>query len=182
MHVPISAHITSLSRKILYDGLDQCGDIYYCDTDSIVCGNDLKTGKGLGELKLEHKVASAEFHSPKVYRLTDAETGEVITKAKGFSLGRREDAIERMARLLRGETIEITRMMRVREMMRKGILDPMEIMVRKRLEGRDCPKRYVYPDGSTRPWSIDELEDWAKKGEEVSRFSYSDDKPESSDD
>lgn len=50
----------------LLDSLSR-GDIYYCDTDSIVCDTELPVGKDLGELKLVNKAARGYFIQPKFY-------------------------------------------------------------------------------------------------------------------
>lgn len=110
-HVPMSAMITSRSRRFLLEGLRDTaerGRVYYADTDSIVCDAELPTGKRLGEWKHEYRIIEGRFVSQKLYAMllndADAESrakkdgqkwGELsddrkdfyrrLQKAKGFS-------------------------------------------------------------------------------------------------
>jgi len=49
-------------------------------------------------------------------------------------------------------------MVRVRELMRRGESKPKEKDFVKTMRNKVIPKRFHYPDGSTRPWSILEIE------------------------
>lgn len=77
-------HMTKLKLYILNKG----GNIYYSDTDSIVCNIELPTStvdsKELGKLKLEHKVNKGIFITNKTYCLID-ENNKFINKAKGIN-------------------------------------------------------------------------------------------------
>ena len=52
--------------KLLLEALRK-GNIYYCDTDSVVCDTDLPTGKDLGDLKLVNRAVKGYFIQPKFY-------------------------------------------------------------------------------------------------------------------
>lgn len=52
--------------KLLLEALSR-GNIYYCDTDSIVCDSEMPTGQGLGELKLVNEAVRGYFIQPKFY-------------------------------------------------------------------------------------------------------------------
>jgi hypothetical protein len=177
MHVPISAHITAVARKTLFDYITCCSNFHYCDTDGFSTTEKLQTGNELGRLKLEKILQSgwrenergeqewvdgAMFLAPKVYRINGTdEKGEPIhlLKAKGFSgmtLGKWE-------RLERGLEVDVIRMMRLRELYRRGKTRPVEKLMLKRIKQDSFSKRFVYPDGHTRPWRVSELEKQFKK-------------------
>ena len=62
----IAAYVTSYSNIKLYEDLAKY-DVYYCDTDSIVIGDELETSGELGKLKLENYYDEAVFLGPKFY-------------------------------------------------------------------------------------------------------------------
>ena len=157
MHVPISAHITALARRRLYDYMKPCPDLFYCDTDSLLTSKELPSSNELGDLKLEKEIQEGIFVAPKVYRVDDQ------VKAKGFSLARdKGEARTQFNRMMAGEKIEIHRMTRLRELYRKGQTRPKEGIMLKGLTGlfagKTISKRCMYPDGETRPWRVDEIE------------------------
>lgn len=87
--IAISAMITAYARiymnSIKLDILNKGGNIYYTDTDSIVCDIELdneKIGIELGKFKLEHFVKKAYFISNKTYCLI-LENGNYVIKSKG---------------------------------------------------------------------------------------------------
>ena len=176
VHVPISAHITALSRKTAYDYMTLSTDFYYLDTDGFASSQEYDTSDDLGGLKLEKKMLWAMFNSPKVYGYLrdkpDKEGKSFIAKAKGMSIDRFVDSDPHMSQiekdglrkktfmnLIEGKEFEITRMYRLKENFRKGLYVPGESQVIKVLRGSVQPKRFMYPDGSTRPWHVDEIED-----------------------
>jgi hypothetical protein len=157
MHVPISAHITALARRRLYDYMTNCQDLFYCDTDSILTSTVLESSNELGDLKLEKTVKNGVFIAPKVYRVDDK------VKAKGFSLSRdKDEAQKQFSQLCDAEKIQIRRMTRSRELFRKGEVRPREGIIEKGLTGlfagKTLEKRCMYPDGETRPWRVDEIQ------------------------
>lgn len=167
-HVPIAASITASSRALLTRGLQQGarnGRVFYCDTDSIVTTDTFPTGDKLGEWKHEKHVERGTFLAPKLYRLFP---GPEI-RAKGF---RSLDSDEFDA-LVEGGTVEIERMVRIRENFRNGQFTPRERTYKKRTLGHMSPeeleahgirsslaltpKRRIEKDGSSSPWSYEEL-------------------------
>lgn len=170
MHVPISAHITARSRRSLFTFMNYTGTFDYCDTDGFNTQDKLTDGNELGDIKLE-KVTDPHqegqemmFLAPKVYKIRgktpDGKPLEVY-KAKGMSLGKtKEEQRRRFEALARGESITVTRMTRLKELYgTKKQTTPEETNIQKQLrllEGTE--KRFTYPDGSTRPWHISELE------------------------
>lgn len=112
------------------------------------------------------------FVAPKVYQ-----AGNVV-KGKGFSLsratrwrGRDENGVpvhrhgivedERSAfhHLIEGAELEVMRMRRLKENLRAGNLKPEEHPMWKGLSPKGFPKRFMFPDGHTRPWHVSELEE-----------------------
>lgn len=173
-HVPISTHITAIARRTLYEYAKECYrqgfQLYYCDTDSLATKAKLPVDeKKLGMLKLEKKLDWAEFIAPKIYRgegfELKQESGQWVeaepikmAKAKGFSLGKhKSEAWDRFAKIAAGDRIGIQRQVRLRELYRSGLTAPIDILVIKALTFEMLSKRFHYPDGETRPWSIDEL-------------------------
>lgn len=177
-HVPISTHITAIARRTIYDYMTSRSRFDYCDTDGFSCPDIISTGKALGDLKLEKIIGApigaegfskappmetdgAEFVHPKVYQMRGqvlqadgSWKRQTISRAKGFS---RMNA-ERWMRLREGDEIHYERMRRIRELYRSGSTRPQEQTIIKRLSKLNVPKRFTYPDGSTRPWSIEELD------------------------
>jgi len=105
-HVAAGSYVTARSRLRLLEGIEMChregGQVYYCDTDSIITDREIKAfdqkfANDLGNFKIEHDdIVAAEFVSPKVYRFTTKE-GKDIYKVKGMPVkGLTED--ERLLR------------------------------------------------------------------------------------
>ena len=165
VHVPISARITALSRKLLYDFMTDVDKKYYCDTDGFATNDVLPTSNELGGLKLEKVIKHGEFYAPKVYSLTIEEkdgSEKTIVHAKGFSLGKDEAlAKDRFQTIIEGRSIEVERMARLKENLKKG-LEPKERIIRKALSDKIVPKRFFYPDGHSRAWSVEEIASFTK--------------------
>ena len=86
----VAAYVTSFARMVILEGLSaakSAGEIYYCDTDSIVCSNPLPDPMvdpyELGKFKLESQPDRAIFLKPKVY--VESFSGECEVKFKGIS-------------------------------------------------------------------------------------------------
>lgn len=150
-HVAISAHITALARRNLFDHMK--GErVHYCDTDGFSTESKHATGEGLGELKLEATIKRGYFHAPKLYQIDDK------CRAKGFSLGKDPKiAMQRYLKLIRTGELEVERMLRIRELWSRGITQPTQAIVKKRLQKRVLEKRCMLKTGETRPWSADEI-------------------------
>ena len=156
-HVPISAHITAIARRTIYNFMAMSRDVYYCDTDGFATTDTYDTGKELGDLKLEKLIHKGRFIAPKLYHLFATVDGELqnIVKAKGFSL---KDNLAKFNRVVSGQQVEIERMMSIRENLKMNRTMPIEVMVKKSFKGKATPKRFFYPDGTSRPWYLSELE------------------------
>ena len=173
-HVIVAAVITAIARRTLYDYMKECyaqgKPPYYTDTDSIATRAKLPVDdKTLGAMKLEKRMRWAEFVAPKIYRGEGFElkrdgTWEEkrLTKAKGFSLGSGQEAWDKLDKIVAGDRLGIQRMTRMRELYRTMVAGqyataPFEMLVIKALTFEMLSKRYHYPDGETRPWSVSEL-------------------------
>lgn len=153
----ISARVTALGRIRLLDAMLAAkklgGELYYCDTDSIITDVELPSSTKLGELKDEYPQQSGritgKFLGPKLYVL-QCEDWECIA-AKGFE-ERTSSLIERLAR---GETIVQNRLEKVGTMARRGFLSgPKMVRVPRGLHF-DKGKREMFEDGSTKPWRLE---------------------------
>jgi hypothetical protein len=153
-HVPIAAHVTALSRSLLFNYMKPRKRLYYCDTDSVVTSDVLATDdKELGALKYEHRIKQGHFAAPKLYGFKD-KAGEWHVKSKGF----RKLGIEEFRKLVEGEALIIERMAKLRENLRRNRIATEDIVIKKRLHNI-MPKRADTKNGRTRPWSIQELDE-----------------------
>ena len=160
-HVPISTHITAIARRTIYDFMSSCEHVHYCDTDGFSTTEKLETSNELGSLKLEKRIRHGRFVAPKVYCLDGThlekgkweELGDKGAKAKGFS----RMNVAKFEQLLEGNAITFERMRRIKELARKGDFKPREDIMHKRLQKNVVSKRFMYPDGHTRPWQVKEL-------------------------
>lgn len=157
-HVPFATHITAIARRTIYrydmEAVKAGGEVHYNDTDSISTNLKLwDDSNELGKLKLEESFSDAYYIAPKVYRRDSK------VKAKGFSLGKtKETQLKRFQELGENREIEIERMARLKEMLRRGTWSPYEITVTKKLQYKAQPKRRVLADGiHTAPWTVTEL-------------------------
>lgn len=188
-HVIVSSIITALSRRLLFDYIKMCGEqgkpAYYSDTDSICTQAELPTDpKQLGALKLEKRLDWAEFVAPKIYRGEGEELKNdgtwknvKLSKAKGFSLGKFDDPLAALGRIIDGEQVGVQTMVRMRELFQSGDRkkvesSPYEKLTIKALTQRMLSKRYQYPDGNTRPWKVSEI---LSGDHEAKGFDFSDD-------
>lgn len=153
----IAARVTALARVRLLKGmltaLDKGGDVFYCDTDSIVTNVDLPTGSALGELKDEFPEYNGKLHGlfvgPKLY-LLDAPGGFEKVKAKGMQ--KRDRDI--LNRLMAGEAIDQPRLEKVGGMAQRSFMHgPRMLNVPKRLLP-DKGKRVMNADGTSTPYVL----------------------------
>lgn len=159
-HVPLSAHITAIARRTLYNHLNG-HDPYYCDTDSIVTKDELPTGPNLGQLKHEYRIQKAEFIAPKIYHLLGEQLEDngttkpkEVIRAKGFPTMN----FEEFTALKDGGAVQVTRMVRAREMFSKNKVYAHEKTYDKRLRNATRTKRCVDEDtNNSRPWHVDEI-------------------------
>lgn len=157
-HVALSSAITAHSRQHLFNLMKKANETYYCDTDGFAVSPDTSypTGDALGNLKLEKTVRNGQFYAPKVYRLETSD-GKVIHKAKGFSLGKKETEASRFQALVEGRDVQIERMARIKENLKRSTTTPVESIITKRLGETVFPKRCFDKRGNSRAWSVKEV-------------------------
>jgi hypothetical protein len=172
-HVEVSQYdgfVYDLEVDGAHTFVDGVGRVLLHNTDSLCTKADLPVDdKKLGALKLEKKMDWAEFVAPKIYLGEGYELNKdgtwspkLLNKAKGFSLGAGQAAFDKLNRIVGGERVGVQRMTRLRELYRtqvdgQHVTAPFEMMVIKALTFETLCKRFHYPDGETRPWSIEEL-------------------------
>lgn len=158
MHVPIAVHVTAIARRTLFRLMGQSSELHYCDTDGFSTTQLYQDGNELGDIKLEKHIRKGRFVQAKVYHLdgTDTEGKPVqLVKAKGFS----RMTLEKFEKLINFEDIEYTRMARIKENARRGDFTPREYVITKHINEDALGKRFFYPDGHSRPWQREELEE-----------------------
>ncbi len=165
-HVPISAHITSLSRRLLFNYMAPCKVLYYCDTDSLVCAPSDATfdvTAKLGGLKHEYSISEGTFLAPKLYSFRKSDGGQRVTRAKGFPGtedipgGGRQLDYKSFCSLAEGKDLQLSRMQRIRESLRTdGTVTPRDEKISKRIYLTNT-KRCHLPSGDSRPWTVDEV-------------------------
>ena len=96
VQVQVGAYVTSYARLILLDALRtqaEKGEVYYCDTDSIVCSAPLPPemvdSNRLGAWDLENVIESGIFLQPKVYM--ERKDGKDSVKFKGVTKTRQKE-------------------------------------------------------------------------------------------
>lgn len=95
IQVQIGAYVTSYARLILLEALRkqaESGNVYYCDTDSIVCDTPLPPEMvdefAIGKWDLENELIEGIFIQPKVYTIIT--TDKTKFKFKGVTKNRRK--------------------------------------------------------------------------------------------
>jgi len=151
-HLPIASFITAIARRTLFQFAEPCSEIHYMDTDGFSTTDKLQTGNELGELKIEKVFSSAIFLLPKLYVWQSEK--EIFIKAKGFP----KLKVEEFTDLAEGKAISFYRMARMRENLRKDETHPRDVKIKKRLNQNNQPKRFVFPNGQTRPWHVSEIQ------------------------
>jgi hypothetical protein len=170
-HVPAAVHITAIGRRTLWHGMSQSSEVHYCDTDGFSSADYLGPGVDgvLGEFKLEKRIHHGRFLNPKVYYLDGDELqkdgtwkalGDKGVRAKGFS----RMTVARFETLADGGELDYRRMVRTKELLKSGRTQPAEQLYHKRLLGTTLTKRFFYPDGHSRPWTVGELRDILGEG------------------
>lgn len=88
--VAVAASITGYVRAFLWRSICSCENVYYCDTDSIICeSHNLEMGNKLGQWKLEGVIDKAYIGGKKMYAVRVKAEGWK-TASKGVKLSPRE--------------------------------------------------------------------------------------------
>ena len=180
----IAARVTALGRVKLYRYMLACqkvgGNVYYCDTDSIVTDvkEGIETTTALGGLKDEYPEQSGnlrgKFLGPKLYLLTDDKTEFERIAAKGIQMKhskphdsdakKKKEAEEnrtKFDKFAAGETINMKRLEKVGTLAKEGFSRGPQMADVPRTHLKDTPgKRIFNEDGqTTRAYSIKMWED-----------------------
>ncbi len=117
VQVQVAAYVTSYARLVLLEALRTQatkGQVYYCDTDSMVCSSPLPDSLvdpvRLGAWDVEHHIEEAIFLQPKVYMFRENGTDNI--KFKGVTKARQKeldyDFYKRLLSMLQhGETEKV---------------------------------------------------------------------------
>lgn len=152
----IAATVTAYSRVMLLDFMLQAkelgGDVFYCDTDSLVTDIVMPTGTKLGELKQEYgDNLTGYFVGPKMYALLEPD-GEEHVRAKGFNKDKQNLAAIR--KLVDGQAIAYQHLEKIGAMARAGFSrGPMMTTKTKSLKAA-IDKRLFTRDGRSTPIRI----------------------------
>lgn len=140
----ISSYITSYARMRLYEFLESCESVAYCDTDSIVTSSELPTSEELGDMKYEGSIAECEFIRPKFYRMDND------IKIKGINKATWQD----FNKVKEGETIYKEKLSKPKESVRRGISSRSHIQVPKNLTLTDDKREWEQESNFSRPINI----------------------------
>jgi DNA polymerase elongation subunit (family B) len=167
-HLPaISIRVTALAQLTLYKYIQEIqekgGNIYYCDTDSIITDIRLPVREGLGALEMKFDFSKGVFFTPKVYYLEPYDQkikdkmGNVA--CKGFSRHFRERlTYEMLEEALLTEDYSLLEESVVRPAslgeIRVRHLAGFVTIVQKRAMRSPYDKRTVFSDYTTSPLKI----------------------------
>lgn len=161
----IAARVTTMSQLKLYEYIETIqrlgGQIYYCDTDSIITDVRIPTGSELGGVKLENEIIEGVFLAPKAYCLrTYDKDHEIKTVMKGFSsYFRKTITIDDFRNALPPKNDfspfheELIHPASLKQIHIRN-LDGFVTMVEKKSVQEIYDKREILPDLTTRPWVI----------------------------
>ncbi len=174
-HYALASYITARSRMLLHEGMCGSQGLAYVDTDAIhVKRAGVEEGAALGQWKRVADYYRATFWAPKIYEMhhtalttawehVDKESGErlPVFAAKGFHVKEESSfrrLVERMAFSNGTRNLLLRTQMRRGAKANKGQTEVLRVEDTKRWGGRSR-KRCPLPDGSTRPWTVRELQD-----------------------
>lgn len=166
----ISAHITALSRILLYRTMHavlQAGyQLYYTDTDSILTDcPTLPVGNELGALKLVYSKVDGEFFGPKTYWIHSDNPligehikgcksptcpGCLVDKVAAKGLPASVRTVENLRLLNQGGKVKFERLEKVGSFARRNFVGPPKLVTVTKSSKSLYDKRIVLPDGNTR--------------------------------
>jgi len=158
-HCAAGAYVTAYSRVLLHRKLcearDKGGEVYYCDTDSIICDVPLAEDPALGGLNLEHEFEWGEFLAPKVYRGKILGCEDVIYRVKGIPVGGYDpgEAESRWDRYTSGDSVEKDGISGLKTDLRNGTLEPSALVLKRAMRRPD--KKRIHRGVDSRPFALD---------------------------
>lgn len=177
IQVQIGSTIASRSRMVLLNGLlcaNKNGNVYYCDTDSVVCDSELPPDMvddyELGKFKLEGNPKRGLFLAPKVYA-EDLENKTNI-KFKGVTKDTQRtmtynDYVDLYNKIIGKQETEVQVesgriMLRSIKYLQKNNLpyDHYEVRDKNMYLNKMGKRKINYDDGTTSPYFFDSIEDF----------------------
>ena len=110
----LPVYVTAYARIKLWE-VARLVDPYYMDTDSIITKSELKHGKGLGELDLEHNIDKGIFIKPKMYFFLDGK--EEIVKLKGVPHVNKKQFFN----IIKGKSVKYKKFAKLKESIRRNL-------------------------------------------------------------
>jgi hypothetical protein len=174
-HFALASYVTAYSRIRLHQVLSAHADtVTYTDTDCAHIHHRKSlpfVGDGLGEWKLEKRNVRSRYWAPKLYLLE----GDVVDlKAKGFPLKHRCEPLcetpcpffekqDRRVfdRVVASMVVNLKRIAGAKTQLRRG--GEFQRVDATRTWKGFSTKRKAFPDGSTVPWTADELREGTHK-------------------
>ena len=175
VQVPVAAYVTSYARLILLDALrkqSEIGEVYYCDTDSIICSAEMPpemvSKTRLGAWDLENVIDSGIFLQPKVYTYEIA--GKDKIKFKGITKTRQKELdkdfyLEILKKLQNGEKekviVELGRQsLPTLAVAQKKHIDPnvLNVMDKGINVGAKQKRDIDYKNNVSKPWHMESRE------------------------
>lgn len=161
-HYALAGAITAHSRILLHRFLRRAERLAYCDTDSIHAAqqSDLPVDSLLGGLKLELKKMKARYWAPKIYEIhhprpyCEGDDGEDCGgdhfACKGFPV-----TAAAFANVVAGKEVRRERFRLAKGQMKARGQPGLDVQIRRWMGG--STKRRALDDGSTVPWTVEEL-------------------------
>jgi len=151
-HFAIAAYVTAIARINMHKGLLACDFPCYGDTDSVHARGPgkIKISDLLGDFKHAQKDFSARYYAPKLYEMK-LQNGEEHYKSKGFAV----DA-KTFRKVVACLPVEQRKIRTLRKQLKADDGLVMYIEQLKLWHGLSN-KRRPLKDGSTIPWSVEEL-------------------------
>lgn len=177
IQVQIGAYVTSYARLVLLDALRkqaEKGEVYYCDTDSIVCekpmSEDMVNNVVIGKWKEENVLKKGLFLQPKLYTEQTAEEyhfkfkGVTKERQKSFTYEFYEDIYNALCNHQKG-TIEVEEHIeRLSSLVtaQKRNKNPNEVIITsKNLNLENVQKRNInYKLNYSEPWHMSSFEEF----------------------
>jgi hypothetical protein len=133
----LGLYVTSYARLELYKLFERVqklkGEIYYCDTDSLITDTELSTSSDLGDIKKEYDIKEGLLIKPKFYYLKSYDDKEIF-KIKGI---RGVKSYEQFYDIIKNGHYEYIKFTKFKESIRRGFAFNQKIPVYKELDLED---------------------------------------------
>ena len=143
--IPIWAlYVTAYARLRLYEYLSN-HDVVYCDTDSVITKDEIKTSKELGKMKLELKIKRGVIVKPKFYGLVYDKDNKEVSRVKIKGLGCMLDEL-RFRKLLESDSHRevYIKFVKFKESLRRGLIPNETMEVYKEFNLEDNKRNWTH--------------------------------------